>query len=39
EVIDFLCTEHDFSEDRVTKALERLEASSGSGQSTLDKWF
>lgn len=38
-VISFLCTGHDFSEDRVTKALERLEASSGSGQSTLDKWF
>lgn len=38
-VISLLCTEHDFSEDRVTKALERLEASSGSGQSTLDKWF
>ncbi|WP_292467984.1 flap endonuclease-1 [Methanolobus sp.] len=38
-VVSFLCAEHDFSEDRVTKALERLEASSGSGQSTLDKWF
>ncbi|WP_340820158.1 flap endonuclease-1 [Methanolobus sp. WCC4] len=38
-VISFLCGEHDFSEDRVTKALERLEESSGSGQSTLDKWF
>ncbi|WMW26254.1 flap endonuclease-1 [Methanolobus sediminis] len=38
-VVSFLCGEHDFSEDRVTKALERLEASSGSGQSTLDKWF
>ncbi|WP_407355045.1 flap endonuclease-1 [Methanolobus sp. WCC5] len=39
KVISFLCGEHDFSEDRVTKALERLEASSGGGQSTLDKWF
>jgi len=38
-VIDLLCTEHDFSNARVTKALERLEASSGGGQSTLDKWF
>lgn len=38
-VVSFLCDEHDFSHDRVTKALERLEASSGSGQSTLDKWF
>lgn len=38
-IVSFLCGEHDFSEDRVTKALERLEVSSGSGQSTLDKWF
>ncbi len=38
-VVDLLCTEHDFSNARVTKALERLEASSGGGQSTLDKWF
>ncbi|MDY0385922.1 MAG: flap endonuclease-1 [Methanolobus sp.] len=38
-MISLLCDDHDFSEDRVRKALERLEASSGSGQSTLDKWF
>ncbi|WP_406670549.1 flap endonuclease-1 [Methanolobus sp. ZRKC4] len=38
-VISFLCGEHDFSNDRVVKALERLETSSGGGQSTLDKWF
>ncbi|MDW7731075.1 MAG: flap endonuclease-1 [Methanolobus sp.] len=38
-VIDFLCEEHDFSNDRVAKALERLEASSGGGQQTLDQWF
>ncbi|WP_406655768.1 flap endonuclease-1 [Methanolobus sp. ZRKC2] len=39
DVIEFLCEEHDFSNDRVVKALERLETSSGGGQSTLDKWF
>ncbi|MBN2109571.1 MAG: flap endonuclease-1 [Methanosarcinaceae archaeon] len=38
-VIEFLCNEHDFSYDRVAKALERLEASSGGGQQTLDQWF
>lgn len=38
-VISLLCNEHDFSENRVKKALERLEASSGSGQSKLDRWF
>lgn len=38
-VIDFLCKGHDFSEDRVNKALDRLEASMGGGQSTLDQWF
>lgn len=38
-VIEFLCEEHDFSNDRVVKALERLEASSGGGQQTLDQWF
>ncbi|TGC08913.1 flap endonuclease-1 [Methanolobus halotolerans] len=38
-VIEFLCEEHDFSNDRVIKALERLEASAGGGQQTLDQWF
>jgi len=34
-----LCDEHDFSEVRVTKAIERLVAASGSmKQSTLDRW-
>ncbi len=34
-----LCDEHDFSEARVTKAIERLTVASGSmKQSTLDRW-
>ncbi len=35
----FLCTEHDFSEARVSKAVERLLEASDEGQKTLDKWF
>ncbi|MCQ6961699.1 flap endonuclease-1 [Methanolobus chelungpuianus] len=38
-VLQLLCDEHDFSRERVTKALEKLEASSGAGQRTLDSWF
>ncbi|WP_406660472.1 flap endonuclease-1 [Methanolobus sp. ZRKC3] len=38
-ILAFLCDEHDFSRDRVSKAIERLKASSGSGQKTLDQWF
>jgi flap endonuclease-1 len=38
-VIKFLCTEHDFSEARVSKAVERLLLASDEGQKTLDKWF
>jgi len=39
KVIALLCDEHDFSEARVTKAIERLLASSDAmGQSTLDMW-
>ncbi|AKB84195.1 flap endonuclease-1 [Methanococcoides methylutens] len=38
-VVAFLCKGHDFSEDRVNKALDRLEANMGGGQSTLDQWF
>ncbi|NPE30189.1 flap endonuclease-1 [Methanococcoides sp. SA1] len=38
-VIDLLCKKHDFSEDRVNKALDRLEANMGGSQSTLDQWF
>jgi flap endonuclease-1 len=38
-IISFLCQERDFSVDRVTKAVERLESASKAGQSTLDRWF
>ncbi len=39
EIIKFLCAEHDFSEARVSKAVERLLEASDEGQKTLDKWF
>jgi len=39
EVERFLCDEHDFSEDRVRKALARLVEASGRGQKTLDQWL
>ena len=40
KLIEFLCGEHDFSEERVSKAADRLDAASGSRQQkTLDKWF
>ncbi len=35
----FLCAEHDFSEARVSTAVERLLEASDQGQKTLDKWF
>ncbi len=38
-VIKFLCAEHDFSEVRVSKAVERLLLASDKGQKTLDRWF
>ncbi len=38
-IIEFLCTEHDFSEARVSKATERLIEASKDGQQTLDRWF
>jgi flap endonuclease-1 len=38
-IIEFLCKEHDFSEARVSKAVERLIEASEEGQQTLDKWF
>ncbi len=37
-VIDFLCAEHDFSEDRVLSALEKLKKLD-MDQSSLEKWF
>ncbi len=40
KLIEFLSHEHDFSEERVIKAADRLDAASGSRQQkTLDKWF
>ncbi len=38
-IIKFLCAQHDFSEARVSKAVERLLEASDEGQQTLDKWF
>ncbi len=35
----FLCSEHDFSEARVSTAVERLLEATDQGQKTLDKWF
>jgi flap endonuclease-1 len=41
EVVDFLCKERDFSEDRVRKALDRMEAGIGrpATKPTLDRYF
>jgi flap endonuclease-1 len=41
EVIDFLCRERDFSEDRVRKALDRMEAgiTMPATKPTLDRYF
>ena len=38
EVIRFLCDEHDFSEERVSKAIEKLKVEK-STQATLERWF
>ena len=38
-IMKFLCDDHDFSEVRVSKAVERLIQASDEGQKTLDKWF
>lgn len=40
KIKEFLCEEHDFSAERVEKAVERLVAASGAkAQKTLDRWF
>ena len=39
KVMAFLCDERDFSQERVEKAVKRLEEAMKVGQSTLDKWF
>ncbi|MDI6846622.1 MAG: flap endonuclease-1 [Candidatus Bathyarchaeia archaeon] len=40
-VIDFICRERDFSEDRVKKALEKMRRGTEKlkGKTTLEKWF
>lgn len=38
-IMEFLCTTHGFSQERVQKTVERLKESRDEGQSTLDKWF
>ncbi|MFC1787167.1 flap endonuclease-1 [Halobacteriota archaeon] len=37
-IIKFLCNQHDFSEERVEKVLERLTEASAQKQKTLDQW-
>lgn len=38
-VIEFLCEEHDFSRDRVEKAVEKIAENLAASQMTLDRWF
>jgi flap endonuclease-1 len=40
-IVDFLCRQKDFSEDRVRKALEKMQegAKKQKGKTTLEKWF
>ncbi len=38
-IIEFLCEEHDFSKDRVKKALEKLRLGLKAEQITLERWF
>ncbi len=40
-IVDFLCRERDFSEDRVNKVFERIQESTKKqkGKTTLEKWF
>jgi len=40
-VVDFMCRGRDFSEDRIRKALERMQKgiSKAKGKTTLEKWF
>ncbi|MGQ9624069.1 MAG: flap endonuclease-1 [Candidatus Bathycorpusculaceae bacterium] len=40
-VVDFICRERDFSEDRVRKALEKMQKgiTKFKGKTTLEKWF
>jgi flap endonuclease-1 len=40
-VIDFICRQRDFSEDRVKKAIEKMQEGTKKlkGKTTLEKWF
>lgn len=38
-VLEFLCEEHDFSRERVEKALSKMAKSSAGDQKTLEQWF
>ncbi len=38
-IIEFLCEEHDFSRDRVEKAVEKLRSGLKASQQTLERWF
>jgi flap endonuclease-1 len=40
-VVNFICRERDFSEDRVRKAIERMQTgiTKSKGKTTLEKWF
>jgi flap endonuclease-1 len=40
-VVDFICRQRDFSEDRVRKALEKMQKgiTESKGKTTLEKWF
>jgi len=38
-IIEFLCEEHDFSRDRVEKAIEKLKSGVKASQQTLERWF
>jgi len=39
KVVEFLCREHDFSEDRVRKAVSRMTAKPQAAKSTLESYF
>ncbi len=38
-IIEFLCEEHDFSRERVEKAIEKLKSGVKTSQTTLERWF
>jgi flap endonuclease-1 len=40
-IVDFLCRERDFSEDRVRKAVQKMQEGTRKlkGKTTLEKWF